>query len=153
MIRKLLQSLLVITVAGALVSGLHAQTPKPIKPVGTPVTPTHPPPIAPVPAPASPPAQGSTAGPPCHGSDLNGHWDSPRALVTACLNKQVSLNSEPQTYQVMSVDEAGFVLKRVFASASEQQRGREATRFVPWSAVAYYEQFNQFVDIRLIGAQ
>jgi hypothetical protein len=153
MSRMPLQSLLVITVAGALVSGLHAQNPKPIKPVNTTIQPMHPPSAPPAPSASSSSQQGSALGPICRPADLVGHWETLRSLAAACINKQVSLDAETQNYEVIVVNETGFVLKRVFQAASDQQRGREATRFVPWSALLYFGTVGDFVNIKLVNSQ
>jgi hypothetical protein len=152
MIRKPLLSLLVITVTGALVTALHAQTPKPVKPGNTPTI-HAPPPAPPAPAPASPPSQGSTIAPLCKRPAVDGHWDSPRSVVAACLNKQLRISGETQPYQVMAVNDAGFVLKRIFSSSSERETAQEGTRFVPWSAVSYYESRLEYLEVRLVGVQ
>ena len=149
MIRKPLQSLLVLTVAGALVSALHAQTPKPIKPVNTTITPMHPPAAPPAPPPASPPAGAQGDAPICHAADFMNHWDSPRSLLSSCLNKQVQLNQEPQNYDLIAINADGFVLRRI-PRDNAGHVGRPTVRYVPWSAVLYYNMVGDFMDIVLV---
>ncbi len=149
MIRKPFQSLLVIAVTAALVSGLQAQTPKPIKPAVAPIAPMHPPPAPPAPPSSAPTGGAQGDAPICHSADFTNHWDSPRSLMSSCLNKQVQLNQEPQNYDLIAVNADGIVLRRI-PRDNAGHVGRPTVRYVPWAAVAYYNMIGDFMDIVLL---
>ncbi len=97
-----------------------------------------------------PPATGAPgSGPPCHGSDLAQYLQSPKNLMTVCLNRLVQLGSETTDYQVMAVNDAGFVLART-QGGNGGSGGEIMRKFVPWSAVLYYNMMPGFVQVALV---
>ncbi len=146
--RNMLKTLVVIAAAGALAAGLNAQAPsktaKPTTAVRTTVTPP-----APAPAPSGG-TQGGSANASCRSTDLTGQWTSTRALMTRCLNKQVVIGSDPNSYNVTAVTDGGFVLARVSIEGNGQGHNQKVTRFIPWSSVLYIATIGDFVDIALV---
>jgi hypothetical protein len=140
----MLKTLVVIAAAGALAAGLLAQTPmkaaKPVTAVKAPVAP-------PTPAPAP---QGGSANNQCRSTDLTGQWTSTRALMTRCLNKQITIGSETNSYNVLAVTDGGFELARVSIEGNGQGHNQKVTRFIPWSSVLYFATIGDFVDIVLV---
>jgi hypothetical protein len=145
MIRKPLYSLVVVALAGALGVGLRAQTPiKTVKPATAPSTHIQPT-TATQPTPPPPP-QGSAGV--CRSSDMTGHTDSPHALMMSCLNKQVEMNSDGAGYLVVSVSDAGFLVRKT-ENATGGGAGKLESKLVPWTAVLYYN-FGAGLNIMLV---
>ncbi len=142
--RNALETLVVIAAAATFALGVRAQTAAKTAKPATAVRTTVPPP-APAPAP-----QGGSANASCRSTDLTGQWTSTRALMTRCLNKVIIFGSDPSSYSVTAVTDAGFVVARVNIEASGQAHNQKVTRFIPWSSVLYFATLGDFVDIVLV---
>ncbi len=139
--RKALQILVLTAALGMLSSALAAQNPPPKKPPA--------PPERHAPPPPPPPTGAAGSGPPCHGSDVAQYLQSPKTLMTTCLHRMVQLGTDTNDYTVMSVTDAGFVLAR--SEAGNERNGSPVmTKFVPWSAVLYYNMMPEFVQVALV---
>jgi hypothetical protein len=141
MIRQTVLALAAIMLAGALGASLRAQNP--IKTAKPPASTGRVQPTATGQPPAPPPPSGGSVV--CRASDMSSHMDSPHALMMSCLNKQIQVNSDQVSYEVVTVTDGGFQLKVVGETS-----GKTTARLVPWTAVLSYNLIAGTLNVLLV---
>ena len=142
MFKRIIFSCLVFSALGGLAAAAYAQaTAKKTSPASTSATTTLRQPLPPSTAPTgggapkNPDGSTSQKGPMCAKADYTGHWDAPRPLMTACLNKMIEVAPSTAPWNVIAVTDAGVLLEQQTTAM-----GRPMVEWlVPWSSVLYYD--------------